>query len=355
MGELGVFTNWFGLASWLAADRDTLADAAKHAPGALRIRASHRYAVAGKTTFSLESDFQVLPGVTILRGHSGAGKTTLLRCVAGLADLRHGYIAIGEQVLFDSHRQINLPPRYRNIAFVFQNLALFPHLRVRENVAYGLRKLSAATRAQRVGSVTEAFRIAHLAERLPREISGGEQQRVALARALVTEPSALLLDEPLSSLDVRTKALIIEDLRAWNAVHHIPILYVTHDAEEARALGERVITLEHGRIAADASLREVPHSAPAHCARSVSSFQNYFEAIVVGVEAATGTVRCRVHSCGLELRVRATNCQLGSTVRIAVHAGIIPQAAAAPADSAEFGAFARPLEPMDAPATPVPD
>jgi molybdate transport system ATP-binding protein len=116
-----------------------------------------------------------------------------------------------------------------------------------------------------------SFRIGHLSDRLPSAISGGEKQRVALARALVTEPAVLLLDEPMSSLDTRTKALIIDDLRAWNAAHRIPIVYVTHDHEEVRALGERAITLEHGRIAADDSLLDVdrkPSSLEKSCSCS---------------------------------------------------------------------------------------
>ena len=258
MGQLSVFADWFRLGWALPASRSH-ARAANAAVAELarplEIRCAHRYlAPDGQTSFSLETNFIAQPGVTILRGHSGAGKTTLLRCIAGLADMESGSIAVGEEVLFDSARKINLEPRHRKVAFVFQHLALFPHLSVRENVGYGLRKLSETDRAARVEAVMASFRIGHLGDRLPSEISGGEKQRVALARALVTEPAVLLLDEPMSSLDTRTKALIIDDLRAWNAAHRIPIVYVTHDADEVRALGERAITLEHGRIAADDSL-----------------------------------------------------------------------------------------------------
>jgi molybdate transport system ATP-binding protein len=278
MGQLSVFADWFRLSWALPASRTQAhaADAAgeiglsatdaleQELARPLQIRVAHRYlAPDGATSFSLETNFVVQPGVTILRGHSGAGKTTLLRCIAGLAGMESGTIAVGEQVLFDSARKINLEPRHRKVAFVFQHLALFPHLSVRENVGYGLRKLAAADRNARVSAVMASFRIGHLGDRLPSEISGGEKQRVALARALVTEPAVLLLDEPMSSLDTRTKALIIDDLRAWNAAHRIPIVYVTHDADEVRALGERAITLEHGRIAADDSLLDRKPSAVA--------------------------------------------------------------------------------------------
>jgi molybdate transport system ATP-binding protein len=257
MGQLSVFADWFRLSWALPASRSQAraATASPELARPLQISVAHRYLAAdGQASFSLETNFVAQPGVTILRGHSGAGKTTLLRCIAGLAAMESGSIAVGEQMLFDSAHKINLEPRHRKVAFVFQHLALFPHLSVRENVGYGLRKFAAADRDARVSAVMASFRIGHLGDRLPSEISGGEKQRVALARALVTEPAVLLLDEPMSSLDTRTKALIIDDLRAWNAAHRIPIVYVTHDCEEVRALGERAITLEHGRIAADDSL-----------------------------------------------------------------------------------------------------
>src|SRR6185295_746547 len=145
------------------------------------------------------TEFNVVPGVTVIVGHSGAGKTTILRCIAGLCDPREGRIAVGSRVLFDSERRIKVEAAQRRVAFVFQDLALFPHLSVQDNVTYGLRRLDAAERKRRMREILESFQIEHLCTRLPREISGGEQQRVALARSLVTEPSVLLLDEPLSS------------------------------------------------------------------------------------------------------------------------------------------------------------
>jgi len=275
MGQLSVFADWFRLGWALPASRSHARAAnasSQELARSLEIRCAHRYlAPDGQTSFSLETNFIAQPGVTILRGHSGAGKTTLLRCIAGLAAMESGTIAVGDRLLFDSVRKINLEPRHRKIAFVFQHLALFPHLSVRENVGYGLRKLSETDRNARVEAVMASFRIGRLGDRLPSEISGGEKQRVALARALVTEPAVLLLDEPMSSLDTRTKALIIDDLRAWNAAHRIPIVYVTHDADEVRALGERAITLEHGRIVSDDSLLDVDCEATAADTRRIEN------------------------------------------------------------------------------------
>src|SRR5579862_1444689 len=186
--------------------------------------------------FTLEVEFAAAPGFTILFGPSGAGKTTLLDCVAGLTTPDAGHIAVGDRVLFDSAQRIDIPVAKRRIGYVFQDLALFPHLTVERNVQYGLAHLAQSERASKTSAILEAFRIPHLARRYPREISGGESQRVALARTLVTDPSVLLLDEPLAALDAMAKARIIDDLRQWNQVHRIPILYVTHSREEVFAL-----------------------------------------------------------------------------------------------------------------------
>ncbi|HEY0702126.1 MAG TPA: ATP-binding cassette domain-containing protein [Candidatus Acidoferrales bacterium] len=317
MGQLSVFADWFRLGwAWPASRTRAEADAPNGAGHALEIRVAHRYGVAGKTTFSLETNFMVQPGVTILRGHSGAGKTTLLRCIAGLAPMENGTIAVGPQVMFDSARGVNLEPRHRKVAFVFQHLALFPHLSVRENVGYGLKKLDASERGERVNAVMASFRIGHLGDRLPSEISGGEQQRVALARALVTEPSVLLLDEPLSSLDVKTKALIVDDLRAWNAAHRIPIVYVTHDDREVRALGERAITLEHGRIVADDSLLGISADTHTGCPDSGNFVDKKFDATVTAVQATEKSVTCRLHLSEPELSAYWRHGALGTKVQI---------------------------------------
>src|SRR5207249_860886 len=144
---------------------------------------------------------EVPSGITILFGPSGAGKSTLLDCIAGLSQPDSGKITVNEELLLDSDRGVDVPPRQRRIAYVFQTLALFPHLTVEENLAYGLAGLQTSLRSARVAQILEAFRVEKLARRRPGEISGGERQRVALARSLVTLPRVLLLDEPLTGLD----------------------------------------------------------------------------------------------------------------------------------------------------------
>src|SRR5882724_11169103 len=158
--------------------------------------------------FELDLTVSLPPGITILFGPSGAGKTTLLDCIAGLTRPDSGRIAIAGNALFDSSAAISVSPQRRRVGYVFQDLALFPHLSVEANVEYGLSLLERQERKRRSAAILESFRIAHLGARRPGQISGGERQRVALARALVIDPAILLLDEPLAALDAATKSRI---------------------------------------------------------------------------------------------------------------------------------------------------
>jgi molybdate transport system ATP-binding protein len=278
------------------------------------------YAASESSGFQLDTKFHAFPGITVLMGHSGAGKSTLLRCVAGLCHPEQGRIAIGPQVLFDAKQRINVETARRKVAFVFQDLALFPHLTVEENVAYGLRRLEAHERELRIREVLESFQIAALRKRLPRHISGGEQQRVALARSLVTRPSVLLLDEPLSSLDMRTKAGIVEDLQEWVDSHRIPVLYVTHNHEETLALGDHVITLEQGRIVGQGSPLEVISAPSPKLAARPDGYENLVDATVVDMENREGTIKCRLKGTEVELYLHGASVVPGETIQIGIHA-----------------------------------
>ncbi len=301
------------------------------ARGPLQVRLSRRHGGTSSSKFLLQVEFEVASGVTVIVGHSGAGKTTILRCIAGLCDPQEGRIAIGDRLLFDSTQKVKVESAQRRVGFVFQDLALFPHLAVQDNVAYGLRRLEDAERQRRMREVLEAFQIAHLCKRFPREISGGEQQRVALARSLVTEPAVLLLDEPLSSLDPRTKASIIEDLRRWNDARRIPIIYVTHDYEEVLALGDRVIALDQGRIEAEGVPRElIPALRREHLAAS-SNFENLFDATVVARSDQEHTMVCQITGTSIRIEMPMTAVELGSEVRIGIRADEILVASSQPA------------------------
>ena len=280
--------------------------------------------------FCLQVAFSAAPGINILFGASGAGKTTLLNCVAGLSTPERGRIAVAQQVLFDSKEGINVSTSRRQVGYVFQSLALFPHLTVAGNVQYGLRSRRPDERQRECGEILDSFHIGHLAGRKPNEISGGERQRVALARSLVTNPCVLLLDEPLAALDSSAKAKIVADLRVWNAQHGIPILYVTHSRDEVFALGERVLVLDQGRVIADGTPHQVIRAPRNETVAQLAGFENIFDAQVTAVHEHRGTLTCRLENSSVELETPLVRAELGSRLRVAISAGDILLATAQP-------------------------
>jgi molybdate transport system ATP-binding protein len=191
-------------------------------------------------SFELALALEVERETVALVGPSGAGKTTVLWALAGLVHPRRGRIALGKETLFDAERGIDRPPEQRRVGLVFQDYALFPHLSVDRNVAFGGR--------ERAAELLERFRIAHLAKAHPGELSGGERQRVALARALARDPAVLLLDEPMAALDAHTRAGVRAELQDLLRQLALPTILVTHDFEDAAALADRVGVIAEGRL-----------------------------------------------------------------------------------------------------------
>ena len=273
--------------------------------------------------FLLDVSFRVEPGVTILFGASGSGKTTILRCVAGLTRPDTGRVAIGERVLYDGQTGVDVAVPERRLGYVFQQLALFPHMTVAQNIGYGLSALPHDERRARVAAAAESFHITGMLARRPAQISGGERQRTALARALVTDPAALLLDEPLSALDYAIQRHIMDDLRRWNETRRIPVLYVTHSHREAFALGERLIALERGQIVASGSPHEVlDHPAQAPLA-ALAGFENLFDATITARRERAGTMTCQLGGTTTELEVPLGVAGTGTAIRVAIRAGDI--------------------------------
>jgi molybdate transport system ATP-binding protein len=186
--------------------------------------------------------------VTVLFGPSGSGKTTVLRALAGLDRPDAGTITFDGETWFDAARGLDVPPQARGVGLLFQEYALFPHLSVASNLGYGLHRLARAERAARVGALAERFGLAGLLERKPGQLSGGQQQKVALARALAPRPRLLLLDEPLSALDVPTRQELRAELRHLLEQAGVPAVVVTHDRTEALALGDRLAVLIDGAV-----------------------------------------------------------------------------------------------------------
>jgi molybdate transport system ATP-binding protein len=210
---------------------------------------------APDSPFVVDVAFEAPPGITILFGPSGAGKTTLLSTIAGLLGAERGRIAVGGEVWFDSEVGVDRPAHRRSVGLVFQSLALFPHLTALDNVAYGLpRALDREERRAQARRLLSRMRVEAVADRLPATFSGGEGQRVALARAVAAQPRVLLLDEAFSAMDEPLRRDLQADVRAYVAEARIPAIQITHQRDEARALGDRVVVVEAGRVRAQGSI-----------------------------------------------------------------------------------------------------
>jgi molybdate transport system ATP-binding protein len=275
------------------------------------------------STFTLDVTMEAPPGITIVFGASGSGKSTLLRSVAGLIGPEAGLISIGGRILFDASNHLSVPVRQRRVGYVFQQLALFPHMSIADNLAYGLHDRPAHVRREQIGAIAESFRIQHVLTSRPDAISGGERQRAALARSLVTTPDVLLLDEPLSALDHAAQSRIMDDLRAWNTAHDIPILYVTHAHREVFALGDRVVVLDHGRLVASGVPHEVLHLPEDEGLARIAGFENVFDAVVTERRPDAGTMQCTLTGSATDLEVPLARGEPGAPVRVAIRAGDI--------------------------------
>ena len=197
--------------------------------------------------FVLDARFQSKAAVTALFGPSGAGKTSIVNAIAGLLAPERGRIAVGDAVLFDADAGVDIPTHRRRMRVVFQESRLFPHLTVRQNLVYG-RWVAGKTASERLDEVVRLLGLEDLLGRRPRTLSGGERQRVAIGRALLADPMALLLDEPLASLDRARKQEILPYLERLVAAAKMPILYVSHAREDVERLAGTVVMLDGGRV-----------------------------------------------------------------------------------------------------------
>lgn len=198
-----------------------------------------------KINSNLEIDLEFGNEILALFGKSGVGKTTILRCIAGLTNPDSGLIKIGEHVWFDSSRKINLTPQQRDVGFVFQDYALFPHMTVRENLEFALKDKKDN---DWLDKILESVKMSSFANRKPETLSGGEKQRIAFARAILRKPKILLMDEPLSALDYEARITLQEEILFCQKELQIPILWVSHDKSEIEKVASRIAFIEGGRI-----------------------------------------------------------------------------------------------------------
>lgn len=208
--------------------------------------------VSGQRKFALDVSLSTERQRIVILGASGAGKSLTLKAIAGLITPEQGHIRIGGTTLFDKKAGINLAPQMRKIAYLFQDYALFPHLNVRQNIGFGLAhgwfNPDGQTRDVKVDYWLEAFHLHPLAHQFPHELSGGQKQRTALARALISQPKALLLDEPFAALDPALRIVMRKELDALQRSLQVPMILITHDTEDARVFGEQVLHLRDGGI-----------------------------------------------------------------------------------------------------------
>jgi molybdate transport system ATP-binding protein len=195
--------------------------------------------------FNLDVSFEVNREVLVIQGPSGSGKTTILDCIAGIKAPDNGEILIEDNLIFSYKQGINIPMMNRNIGYVFQSYALFPHMTIKENIRFGIRS-KGNNDFNHADSISDMFKIKHLENRYPGQISGGEKQRVALARALATEPKLLLLDEPFSALDRETKEIIYNEFLDFKKKLKMDVILITHNDDEANLLGDRIIKIRDG-------------------------------------------------------------------------------------------------------------
>lgn len=263
-----------------------------------------RVSFANGTTIAPHVQIAAAPGrITLLFGPSGCGKTSCLRMLAGLLRPDSGCIVDRHRVWFDASRGIHCSPQERNVGVLFQSYALFSHLNVRKNIAYGIRQPSAAARDKSVHAISEMLEISHLLDEPTSSISGGQAQRVALARALAPRPDWLLLDEPMAALDEPLRARIGEDLRRCLGSLGIPTIMVTHDRRELEWIGDDLIVMDHGRCIQSGTVTEVLNRPVSLASAAILGFENLIPTEVIQrdeefvmVRLGSQAIRCRPSS-----------------------------------------------------------
>ena len=250
--------------------------------------------------FSLNLSLSLQKGMTVLFGPSGSGKTLTLHTIAGLVDPDSGTIHLNGVVYFDKKRGVNLPIPRRRVGYVFQEPSLFPHMNVFENIAYGISGLSSEERTRKVRHMIGKMKLSGLEKSFPHQISGGQKQRVALARALVTSPLLLLLDEPFASLDHPVREELRLDLLRIREENHVPIVFVTHDVEEAFILADEVVVLNNGRVEQTGSKEDIFYRPQTHNVAKFLGVKNIFRGKVMDIRPEEGEMTVWVEDKGFQ-------------------------------------------------------
>jgi molybdate transport system ATP-binding protein len=282
----------------------------------LHVRIKKQFEPSNGHALDIDIEFLAAGGVTVLFGSSGAGKTSILRAIAGIVTPDSGRISLGDTVFFDSGAGTNLPMQARRVGFVFQNHLLFPHLTAEQNILYGAKSIGEESARKRTRDLISLLGIEKTADRRPQRLSGGEQQRVALARALATDPHIMLLDEPLSAVDMATRSRLIGEIAAIQRRWGIPFLYVTHNQSEAARLGDAMIVVDEGRVVQQGAPLEIFNAPRTASVARVVGAENIFVGKILSHHAEDGTTTIDVNSCLIE--VPLNNLPAGSQATIGI-------------------------------------
>ena len=270
--------------------------------------------------FALDVDLQ-LPGrgVSALYGHSGSGKTTCLRCIAGLERAAEGFVQINDEVWQDSQKGLFVPAHKRALGYVFQEASLFPHLSVRANLEFGLKRIPRQQRRVDMAQATELLGIGHLLERHPQHLSGGERQRIGIARALLTSPRLLLMDEPLAALDSKRKSEILPYLERLHDELDIPVLYVSHAQDEVARLADHIVLLSDGKALASGPIGETLARLDLPLALGDDAGV-VITGSVIAYDAHYQLLTLQLPDCPLQIRVAHAPLAVGKQLRVKVQA-----------------------------------
>jgi molybdate transport system ATP-binding protein len=270
--------------------------------------------------FTLDAEFVAQPGVTVLFGHSGSGKSMTLRCIAGLVTPDQGRVKLGEELLFDASEGVDLAPRRRGLGLVTQEPALFPHLSVRDNVAFGLGALPRGERGPRADEALALLDLAPFARRRPASLSGGQRQRVALARALAPSPGLLLLDEPFSALDDVLRRSLRQELLRLCAQLELTVVFVTHDLREAHLLADRLAVFDAGQVLQEGPRDAVFRWPASRRVAELTGVANLWRGVVAG--STEGAVRVGLAGLVLDCAAPRDGVQFaeGETVDVGIRA-----------------------------------
>jgi molybdate transport system ATP-binding protein len=265
-------------------------------------------------SFSLDARFELpTPGVVALFGRSGCGKSTLVNVIAGLLDADAGRVALDDSVLLDTERRVNVAPERRRIGYVFQDARLFPHLSVAANLRYGERR-APAHRYVNLDTVAGLLDLGSLMDRRTHQLSGGERQRVAIGRALLSQPSLLLLDEPLASLDATRRDEVLPYLETLRDQLNIPMVYVSHNFDEVLRLATYIVLIDSGTAIAQGGVGEMSLNKDLRSIIGADAVGAIVDGTVLGMDPSSGLMRVKV---GLgELKVHAANVSAGAKLRV---------------------------------------